>query len=107
MIGFVLLCYAKFLANGIIGVLNLLKNLVSIIFGFLNLTNLISIKITRDGILTHIFLHPIVWGLVGFLFIVWDIENGFLGKTFGKTIYRIIKAPVSSILNYFNSLFFH
>lgn len=107
ILGFLFRCFLVFLATEINGVWNFISNLGYIILWIINLTNLISIKITGDGVLTHIFLHPIVWGLVGFLFIVWDIEKGFFGKIFGKAIYRIIKVPVSSILNYFSSLFFH
>lgn len=107
ILGFLVLCFLSFLAAGINGVWNLLKNLCSIILWLLNLTNLISVKITGDGILTHLLLQLIVWITVGFVFILCSIQKGFFGKIFGKIIYRIIKVPVTSILNYFSSLFFH
>ena len=102
-----LLGYAGFKANGIDGVLTTFNNLKLIMWEWLKILNTICVSIMGDGFLTNLFLHYIVYALVGFLFEVFTIKKGKFGKIFGKVAYWLLGIPVSFILNELSNLLFH
>ena len=85
--------------------IDFLKNIGLISIGITKICNIVLVAFTDDGILYHIFGHPIVFSLVGILFGYICIK-GKIGSIIGKIMYWLIGMIVACVLNFFNGQLF-